>query len=155
MQFDRQILSASFLTDVMWPLLERHYKEISAFQDIPLKPNFEKYLLMEKAGCLRCFTARHNGELVGYQVFFVNFNLHYSTSYQAVQDVLFIEKTKRGMGMGEAFMDWCDHELAKIGVELVYQHEKLAHPFGKLLKNLGYKQVENIHVRDLRNLGSL
>lgn len=157
MQFEREILSMKFLTEEMWPLLERHYKEVSAFQDIPLKPDFEKYILMEKAGTLRVFTCRDNsqtaddepGHLIGYAVYFVHPNIHYSTSLQAVQDVLYMERSKRGMGAGKDFIDWCDQVLRRENVQVVYHHVKCKIDFGPLLESLGYKQVEKIYARRL------
>lgn len=137
----------------MWPLLERHYKEISAFQDIPLKPDFEKYLLMEQGGSIRCFVARDDKDgmkLVGYAVFFVHKNMHYSGSLQANQDVLYLEKSSRGAGIGQEFIKWCDEALACLGCEVVYHHVKTKFNFGPMLEKLGYKHIENIYARDVR-----
>lgn len=154
MLFERQILSVDFLKNSMWPLLERHYKEISAFQDIPLEPDFEKYVAMERAGTLRCFVARGFNEqnelcLLGYSVYFVNINIHYSSSKQAVQDVLYMEQSKRGLGAGKGLIAYCDEELRKEGVQVVYHHVKTKFNFGPLLESLGYKHIENIYGRRL------
>lgn len=137
----------------MYPVFERHYKEISAFQDIPLKPDFEKYMLMEKNGMLRCFVVRDNKDsmkLCGYALFFVHKNIHYSSSLQAIQDLLYLDKSLRGKGVGRAFIDWCDGELLHDGVELTYHHVKTKFNFGPMLEQIGYRHVENIYVRDLR-----
>lgn len=152
MLFEREVISLDFLTKQLWPLLELHYKEIAAFQDIPLKPDFEKYLTMEKTGSLRCFVARDEESemaIIGYAVFFVNQNLHYSTSKQAIQDVLYLEKSKRGIGVGKIFVDWCDGELRKEGVQAVYHHVKTKFNFGPMLESLGYQHLENIYGRRL------
>lgn len=152
MLFEREILSQEFLKVQMWPLLERHYKEISADQDIPLKPDFQSYLHMEQAGTLRCFVVRDETDgmaLVGYAVFFVHRALHYQTSLQAVQDVLYLEKSSRGAGVGQTFVDWCDQELKREGVQKVIQHVKVYMDFGPMLKKLGYRHVENIWCRRL------
>lgn len=152
MLFEREVISEAFLTKQMWPLLERHYKEISAFQDIALKPAFEKYLLMERAGSLRCFVTLDETDemaLVGYAVFFVNHNLHYSDSLQAVQDVLYLERSERGKGAGKTFVSWCDDELRREGVQVVYHHVKTKFNFGPMLETIGYKHIENIYGRRL------
>ena len=72
------------------PLLQRHYKEIAHYQDIPLEPDLERYRAMENIGALRIYTVRvgATGALVGYASFFVSKNPHYSSSLQAAQDVL-------------------------------------------------------------------
>lgn len=153
MLFERQIVDLPFMEVQMWPLLERHYKEISAYQDIELKPDFRKYLAMQEAGSLRVFVAKDMNEnkldLVGYAVFFVNKNLHYSDSLQAVQDVLYLEKSQRGKGIGGSFIDWCDSQLKEDGVQVVYHHVKTKFNFGLLLESIGYKHIENIYGRRL------
>lgn len=154
MLFERQIPDEKFLMLEMWPLLQRHYREVAAFKDIDLKPDFDKYLMLEKAGSLRCFVARdvtsdNTLALLGYAVFFVNKNLHYSDSLQAIQDVLFIEKNKRGFGNGKDFINWCDLELSREGVQVVYQHVKTYLNFGPILEDLGYQHIENIWARRL------
>lgn len=139
----------SFLKEEMLPILERHYLEIAAFQDIPLKPDFVQYLEIERLGRLRCFTARDMGELVGYAVFFVAHNPHYSTSLQATQDVIYLEKSRRGLGFGKGFINWCDSQLRDEGVQAVYHHVKEKHNFGGMLESLDYKLVDLIYARRL------
>lgn len=156
MLFEREVLTKELLSQVMWPLLERHYKEVSAYQDIPLAPDFEKYEQLEKLGNVRCFTAKmttadNTLALVGYCIFFVHINIHYTSSLQAVQDILYLEKSQRGQGLGKKFIDWCDEQLSKEGVELSYHHVKTKLNFGPLLESLGYRHVENIYARDLRS----
>lgn len=148
-QFERKPVDHDFVTKEMWPLLERHWREISAFQDIPLKPDIEKYVAMEQAGNLRCFTVRVDDALIGYAVFFVHMNLHYSTSLQAVQDVLYLEKSSRGAGVGREFISWCDDQLKAESVQVVYHHVKEKLNFGPLLQGLGYKRIEALWARRL------
>lgn len=136
------------LCDEMFPLLELHYKEIAHFKDIPLAPDFDKYEAAWKRGGLKIFTAREkNGELVGYAVFFVAKNMHYSTSLQAVQDVLFIHPQRRGFG--KFFIPWCDDRLREDGIEVVMHHIKVAHDFGPFMESIGYEWIERIFARRL------
>lgn len=109
---------------------------------------------MEANGNVRCYvanmtTADGTLALVGYAIFFVNHNLHYSTSFQAVQDVLYFDKHLRGQGLGFKFIDWCDQQLKADGVQVVYHHVKTKFNFGPLLEELGYKHIENIYGRRL------
>lgn len=93
---------------------------------------------------LNVFTARHEetNALTGYAIFFVKHNLHYSTSLQAIQDVLYIDQKQRGFGA--KFILWCDQELKKLGVQAVYHHVKTKHDFGPLLKRIGYEHIDQI-----------
>lgn len=136
------------LVEEIAPLIHAHYKEISHYQDIELKPNWAKYQLLQDVEALRMFTARdESGALVGYGVFFVQKNMHYSDSLQAVQDILFIRKENRGSG--GKLIKYCDEALKKEGVQVVYQHVKQAHNFGPLLERMNYKLVDLIYSKRL------
>lgn len=136
------------MIDEVGPLLEEHYKEIAHYQDIPLEPNIERYLELEHAGSVLVFTARdHVKKLIGYAVFIVNKNLHYNSSVQASQDIIFIRKENRGTG--GRLIKFCDEELRKLGVQAVYHHVKTKHNFGPLLERFGYEAVDVIYAKRL------
>lgn len=137
------------LLDEARPLFEAHYKEISHYQDIPLDINEAAYLQLEEAGILRCFTARYNGELVGYCVFMVKPNLRYKTSIQAVQDILYIDKSKRGALFGKRLLEFCHARLKAEGVQVVYQHSKIKSTVGQFFEALGYEPIDIIHGKRL------
>lgn len=149
MHFSREIVCPDFFAELM-PLLDKHYLEIAHFKDIQLKPNFTRYIDLEKAGVFRMYTARDElQKLVGYAAYFMNFNLHYSDSLQAVQDVIYVEPSKRGYGMGKEFIAWCDEQLRHEKVQAVYHHVKAKHSFGPMLESLGYQLVDLIYARRL------
>lgn len=131
------------------PLLHAHWKEIAHYQDIKLEPDWEAYRALNEAGILKVFTVRTANArvLIGYSVFFVRHNLHYSSSKQAVQDILFIHKDYRGAG--RHFIRWCDQQLMADGVQAVYHHVKTAHNFGPLLERMGYELVDLIYAKRL------
>lgn len=132
----------------MEPLLKRHWKEIAHYKDIPLEPDYDLYFKMEDQGFIKIFTVRNDANtLVGYAAYFIKANIHYKSSKQAVEDVIFIDKEARGEG--HKFIDWCDQELKEIGVQLVHHHVKVAHNFGPTLERLGYEHVEHIYSRRL------
>lgn len=149
MRFQREIATPDFC-DELKPLLQKHYLEIAHYQDIPLDPDFGQYVKSEEIGMLRCFTARdETSKLCGYAIFFVRKNLHYRSSLQAVQDILFLSPEHRNAGFGARFISFCDSELKKESVQAVYHHVKEAHNFGPLLEKIGYKLVDLIYARRL------
>lgn len=150
MRFSRETVSVELFEELM-PVLERHFKEIAHYQDIPLQPDIQRYINIDQAGCLRAFTARDElKELVGYVVFFVQPAIHYSGSLQAMQDVVYLEKSQRGLGFGRAFLQWCDEQLKADGVQVVYQHVKPKHmALAKVSESLGYELVDHIYGRRL------
>lgn len=129
------------------PLLERHWREIAHYQDIALDPDWDFYL---RNPAVRVFTARDEGRLIAYGVFFVGPNRHYRRSVQAVQDIFFVAPERRGM-VGYRLLRFCDSELKAEGAQAVYHHVKCAHAmvFAPLLGKLGYEPVDLIYARRL------
>lgn len=130
-------------------MLKEHYEEISSHHDIALKPDVDRYNLLEQNGSIVCFTARKESSLIGYAIYIVSINLHYSDSLQALQDVLFIRTSERKGGVGIGLIRYADKGLKKMGVQIVYQHVKVAHDFGPLLERLGYTFVERVFSKRL------
>ena len=146
MKFQRE--KAQDVFKEMIPLLEKHWEEIAHYKDIPLDPDFNIYFNMEDLDMLRVFTARDDeNTLIGYAVFFIKANAHYRSSLQALQDVLFIKPDCRGTGL--KFIVWCDNQLQKEKIQVVYHHVKQSHNFGSALERIGYKLVDLIYARRL------
>lgn len=132
------------------PLLKDHWQEIAAFKDIPLNPNVESYCSLEDAGMLRCYTVRNNAELIGYSIFVVNFNPHYQDSLQANEDVIFVHPGHRKGRVGLMLIRYCEQELKKEGVQVLYHHAKAAHPkLGSILERCGYQLMDKIYAKRL------
>lgn len=130
------------------PLLDAHWDEIAHFRDIPLSPDWARYRMAENARALRIFTARADGALVGYAIFFVMRAPHYNV-VQADQDILFLlPEYRRGL-TGLALIKHADKELKHEGVTIVMHHVKAAHDFGPLLEHLGYEPVDRLYAKRL------
>jgi GNAT superfamily N-acetyltransferase len=133
---------ASFFEEAK-PLLVQHFEEISAFQDIPLDPNIERYLEMDGEGLLRIYTARQDGLLIGYAVFCMAYNLHYRSSLQAHQDVLFVHPSFRNFRNAYRLIKHTEIALREEGVQIVTHHSKLAHPaLHAILHLMGYVDLD-------------
>ena len=153
MEFAREDLTPDFQEEI-GPLIAAHWREIAHYQDIPLEPDWPAYFAAQASGALRVFTLRDaeappGASLAGYGVYFVRNNIHYRSSLQAVQDILFLKPTYRGRLVGLRFIKWCDAQLASEGVQAVYQHVKAEHDFGPLLARVGYELVDLIYARRL------
>lgn len=131
------------------PLLRLHWEEIAHYKDIPLEVDWQAYANADKNNALRIYSTRESDgtELTGYAVFFIKENPHYKSSKQAVQDVVFIRKDKRGHG--KEFLSWCESNLKAEGVEVVMHHIKAAHNWGKMLERMGYELVDLIYAKRL------
>lgn len=131
----------------IYPLFEKHWDEISHFKDIPLEPDYDLYVKMDGLGMVRVYTARENGVLIGYSVYLIRPNLHYKSSLQANQDVIYIRPERRGFG--SKFIAWCDEKLREEKVQIVTHHVKEAHDFSPVLKRMGYELVDKLYCRRL------
>jgi len=147
---NKEVFGAEFIRDV-WreslPLMHEHWDEIAHYKDIPLDPDFEQYKFLDDNKILRVFTIREEGKLIGYALFFVKPNIHYKSSLQAFQDVIFISKKYRGIG--KKFIKWCDEMLSREGVQIVHHHVKKDHNFGPLLNRMNYELVDLIYSKRL------
>jgi hypothetical protein len=133
------------------PLLEEHYREIATFQDIPLAPDKARYNAAEDNGTLRCYTARRARKLIGYAVFFANWNAHYGTSKQSVNDVIFVSAPYRRGRLGLLLVQYVDAELTKENDEVNHYHVKVKHPALKtLLEHEGYEVTEYVLTKRLK-----
>ncbi|SRR5258708_3509634 len=146
MKFSQENLAD--VLEEMKPLIQRHYDEIAHYKDIVLDPDYDQYLKVAAAGIIRLYCARtQDGILVGYAVFFIKYNFHYKTSLQALQDIIFVDKERRGLGF--MFIKYCDKKLTEEGVQLVYHHVKSKHNFGPALERIGYELVDLIYAKRL------
>lgn len=147
-QFRRESLTRVRASGVE-ALLERHWREIAHFQDIPLEVDWAKYEAAESAGNLRIFTARADLDLIGYGCYLVGYNGHYRSSLQAVQDVLFLVPEHRKARIGYRLIAYADQQLREEGVQAVYQHSKAAHDMSPILKRQGYVLVDLLYAKRL------
>jgi len=133
------------------PLFKAHYQEIEKFQDIPLEPNYSQYKSARNQKILKIFTAREHGVVIGYSFFFVLNSPHYKNSRQAVQDLVFVYKHSRKGFVGIRFIKWCDKQLRKDGVQVIFRQVTPQNNFGKILMRQGYQLHEALYAKRTDN----
>ena len=139
------------LIETLTPMFENHREELTAFKDIKLNVNVDVYLTAYKNGNLKAFMAKDGDAIVGYVAYFINYNPHYCDYVYAAQDVLYVDKSRRGAMIGRKLLKYADEQLLnKYNVNVVTQHVKTAHDIGPLLENIGYKYIEKIYMKRLK-----
>lgn len=134
--------------DDMVLLFQAHWSEIALNKDkIKLSPDFNFYMAAWESKQLHIVTARDQGVLVGYYVFFVRSHPHYINSLTASADVLYLSPEYREGLAGMRFMKWAFQSLWDIGVQRIVANVKLHHDFGKVLERLGFSEVERIYTK--------
>lgn len=125
-------------------LLYEHWQEIAHYKDIALDVDWPVYEAAERIGKFRLFTVRTGTEVIGYAAYFVNRNPHYKGSLQAVQDVLYLAPAYRKATIGRHLVVYADTMLSNEGVQVTYQHSKVAQPIDALLVRQKYELIERI-----------
>lgn len=122
-------------------LLFANHAETGMLDHAEFEPDKERYLQIEATGMFRVFTARDQGRLVGYSLFFVSTHLHYRTKKFASPDTLFVHPDYRGLP-AVRFIRWADDRLKAEGVHYVYRHVSRKKDYSRTLERLGYEPVE-------------
>lgn len=127
-------------------LFKLHYQEIAQNKNaIKLEPDTDKYIAMFGLNCLRVYTARDNGKLIGYGVFVVDTHLHYLNSLTAESDLLYIHPDYRKGMDGYKLIKFCHAQLHGSGVQRIMWRMKPHRNFSKLIERLGGRLHELVY----------
>lgn len=129
-------------------LFAQHWEEIANFKDdVPLKPDYDFYRSIEKAGKLFVLIAEENGEVVGYSVFVTVRHPHYQTLVFANNDILFVRKDKRNSSVGLRLIEASEKKAKEKGCNKITWHIKPNHDFSSIVKRRGYIHEDTIYGR--------
>lgn len=132
------------------PLLADHWREVALYQDqVPLEPDYSRYVAAENQGRLVMVTARKDGVLVGYSVFILHHHIHYKNCLVASNDVVYLRPDCRGF-VGARLLLQSENILREAGVDRVTWHVKPKHDWSSVLERMGYDHEEIIMGKLLR-----
>lgn len=123
------------------PMLKLHWQEIAYIDEIEPNPRLSTYEQLEKTDRLRTYTARRDGKLIGYAVFFLQPHLHFSQTTFAYCDIIFILKQHRGFG--HKFIRWCNDCLKRDGATVILYDVNKRFDYGSVLKRQGFKHTSD------------
>lgn len=127
-------------------LLSNNHEETGLFEPEDFNPSVDKYCALEHEGMAKLFTARHEGNLIGYGVYLVVRHLHYENKVFAMQDTLYVDPAFRGAESIE-FIKFMDHELYADGVDVILRQVTVKKDYSDALISLGYNEVETSYIR--------
>ncbi|MDE2105175.1 MAG: GNAT family N-acetyltransferase [Patescibacteria group bacterium] len=135
--------------DDIRPLLERHWKEIARNQEkIPLDPDYSRYQALDAKGMLFIFTAKDEGEFVGYAIYFIGPHVHYKSHKWAISDIFWVKPERRGVMIGKRLFTLAEQTLKEAGASVMHTTSKIAHPeASRLLVHLGHTLIEYGHAK--------
>lgn len=125
-------------------LWDSHAQEIYG-PAIDIKPDLDRYRLSEEMDFLRIFTARECGYLIGYAIFNLNSFKHNKENIHAYQDAFFIHPKCRGFGA--EFLKWCEFELSKDNVSVIFQYVSVRCDYSSMLLRSGYELSEYVYTK--------
>ena len=126
-------------------LIKLHWSEIALNQDkIKLNPDWDAYYDLENQGKLKIFTARDEGNLVGYFVVILGNNIHYKDHLFASNDIIYLRKDYRKGFAGIRLIKFAEECLKSDGVSVLLINTKSHKPFDKVLERLKFKPIERV-----------
>ena len=129
--------------DEVWPLLQQDWQEIEHNKDmLPLDPNWELYETLEEQGLLYIFTARKDGQVIGYFTVIVFPSMHSRTAMLAASDVIYLSQEYRKGMVGVRLFKFAEDCLRQDGHKTLYITTTERHPIDPLLARLGYHKIE-------------
>lgn len=133
------------------PLLTKHWQEIARNRErIELNPDYGRYKELENRGALFIFTAREDGKILGYAIYFVGPHLHYRDHKWALSDIFWVTPERRGIMVGKRLFGLAEKVLRENGVSVMHTTSKIAHPSaGRLLEHFGHEHIEAGHAKVL------
>lgn len=130
-----------------WPLYNANSEEVD---DAPVAPSIEVYNQVAEAGALRIVSARIDGGVVGYLVFFLSPLLHRENFLAAQQDALFLVKEHRRGSLAKRLILYAEEVAKGAGAKVFRQSSKLLKKdISNLLRRMGYVAVEVVHEKEL------
>jgi hypothetical protein len=127
------------------PLLMEHWNEIALNKDIiKLNPDWREYARLDELNALRIYTARKDGELMGYFVIMVSRSLHYKDHLFANNDIVFLTKPARKGLTGLKLVKFAMESLKAEGVTKLHINTKTHQPFDPIMARLGFEEIETV-----------
>lgn len=135
------------------PLIRAHWEEIARNKDtIPLNIDRIAYAKMDQRGQLLICTARDNGQIIGYAVYFIlpHGHVHYRGTPWAESDIFWLAPDCRGHRIGLELFQFTEKMLAERGVRVMHTRSKDEHPAAaRLLEGLGHVRIESVYAKVL------
>lgn len=104
----------------------------------------------EEIGACHGFSARDQGELVGFAIFFIINSRKYADRKIAQQDMLFLRKEYRGIN-GLNFLHFIEFECERLGADAITMGVSEKLDFEKVLLRMDYKPLEKTFIKYFRN----
>jgi len=137
-----------------WPEIEdigrKHWHETMEYYrgKQPYAPSFDRYNSYDKAGWLLTFTARDQGQLVGYSLMYLVPSMHTQTMI-ATEDTIFLLSAYRRGRNGLRFHQFIESELQTRGAREIVVTAKPGSAACRLLEHIGFEVINHQYSKHL------
>ena len=138
-------------------MLRRHHAALINIHDAPFDPDFDRYFALERMGQLFVLVARYQDMPVGYAIWSMAPHVFHSTLAVATNDTFWLEPEHREWTNGLQMFILAEEELRALGIKLLYAYAQIDFEIthrgvaGKLLTRLGFKPMDQLYIKDLRD----
>ena len=124
-----------------------HYEELAVEKSVPLEPDYQTYLHLEKLGKISLITCRKDSELIGYVMFFLNTHMHYKSCVVAHEDIYYLKKPYRKGRIGIKLFQYAEQAMREKNVNRIVYGTKVYLDNSKLFEYLGYRFYEKLYTK--------
>lgn len=131
-------------------LFRDHWDEIALNKGVmALKPDYDRYEAIERAGNLMVICVYDDTKLVGYSVNMIIHHLHYADLVVSSNDLLFVHKDYRKGRLGLMLIRETEEQSRQRGAQLVLWHAKPNTALNELMPRLGYGVQDIIYSKEV------
>jgi hypothetical protein len=124
-----------------------HYEELAVEKSVPLEPDYDTYLALEKLGKISLITCRKDSELIGYVMFFINTHMHYKSCKVAHEDIYYLKKPYRKGRIGIKLFQYAEQAMREKKIDRIVFGTKVYLDNSKLFEYLGYRFYEKLYTK--------
>jgi GNAT superfamily N-acetyltransferase len=127
-------------------LIHDHWKEVTN-DNRELRPYWDAFHALEDAKMLRCYAAKTEHRIVGYTVFIIQRDMHAADTMVGYNDAVYLSREFRRNSLGVKFLQYCEDELRKEGMDVVMWHVKPSVDYSGTLERMGYDKFSTLYAK--------
>jgi len=129
-------------------LIPKFAEEVDIYPDKQI-PDFNHELLSSIED-LQVITARENGELVGFHVSFIQYDIFYKNLLTCAVLFYYLLPENRGNGNGTGMFEYAEKLYKDKKVKRVFMSRKIHIDNEKMFKKLGYSHIEANYTKSIK-----